>query len=1165
MSGILMVPIHLDALFLAQDQMVAAATADFAHLPYSDSTQDVNADVANISEDIVSQPFDDQNLYLKAGIHLHWSLPDALTKGTHTSTGTDFPAVPNRWLVMRSKHADGDMASVERTWIVESDYLFPNGVDEQTGSVTVPYTPNANKGQYRPFRYQGRALPLESWQAQDASAEYVEKLTAISYGEPTFAAFYPNCLSVFGLYDADYTTPPAGLCYDVVGWYSDTVQDALTAFIANFTTERAASGQEAPTAQDLQAAVAGAFQWTLSLPPGQEFPGQLLCYARLTFEETQGTIANSAKSDANVIVALGNNSTEALSAYLGSRIDNQHKAAIEDELEALQLSYRLENRRLDIGAKFAQTRHENSFLAVSGGSLWIIHPETDASAPASADSAQEQAETTLPDDLAHQLNALNGYQQTYDQAQARIASLRKQLFSDWYKYMLCAYPPDDARDNYPDSDEVRYYIEQQDIAPLQQALDATGQLSLGYDSTGRLVAANATPANSLAAPLAQALNDLLSALATFNSKNMVKTAYILKSIPAPRYWLPRDPAILLTGAAVVPTERHGKDGLLACQSFANMTVQDVIPGQLAALRKRVAAIDPGTQEDFRGFSTWTQQPWNPFLLDWEFEIAPLNEGNNLDTAYGPDFITSNYALPQDQPDLSLLPGKGTSSNATNVYSGSSILTPYVQERLKGHLEEYLADPQLDKTTDTYQHVRAAHNLLSDAHFHCLSQSLGGLTEALLMHKQTRQLALDDPLAFADYASFTQTVSQYVQKSNTSAPQPDWDFIPIRSGGMRLLRLRLIDTFGQVLDLNWNGVIATEQMTSPQGFDWAELPPRLAQPGRLSLRWLAANADEMEMNDHPATAPICGWVLPNNLDGSLMIYDNQGKVLGLINQSAQWNSQLPGARQIEINAIPNPHLRKMVQYLVNQGEAFLSNFISAVDTGLANIDPENFAQHQDLALLMGRPIALVRAAVNLELRDPPAIHQGWNTFRQDLQRTGRDSENFINVTFPIRLGEYQQLNDGLVGYWIEQGDGYSNDTFYVPQSDPIADAHIRTHADDPAPLRQTIADPPMSVSMLIDPRGTIHATCGVLPAKEINIPPDQYTAALQAIELLFLCAPILTDMGKINLPLPTEAGYRWSWAGSAASIGKVNPQATFSARQEILEGWLQLSEIAPASS
>lgn len=1162
MSSILMVPIHLDALLLAQDQMVAGATANFARLPYTDTTQDFNSDVANLSEDIVTQPFDDQNLYLKAGIHLHWSLPDALTKGAHTTTGTDFPAVPNRWLVMRSKQADGNVASIERSWVVESDYLFPDGTAEQTGSVSVPFAPNTNKGQHCPFRYQGRTLPLANWQVIDAGAEYVTKLTAIGYGEPTFAAFYPNCLSIFGFYDPDYTKPPVGLCYDVVGWYSDSTQDALSAFLTSFTDSRAASGLPAPTNAELQAALSDAFQWSLAHSDDQEFPQQMLCYARLTFNPPAGNTANPAKSDPSVTIALGNNGTEALSAYLGSRIDSQQKATIEEELEALQLAYRLENQRLDIGAQFIQTRHENSFIAAGGGSLWLVQQETDTTAPANAASAQEQAEVTLPDDLALLLNTLNSAQQTYDQAQAHINVMRKQLFSDWYKYMLCVYPPDDARENYPDSDEVRFYIEQADIAPLQQAIDAAGQLVLGYDGDGKLTAANASSANSLAASLAQALNALLAALITFNSKHLTLTAYTLKRVPAPRYWRPRDPAILLAGASTTATERHGQDGSLTCQSFVNMTVQDLVPGQLAALRNRIATLNQGTLTDFCGFSTWTQQPWNPMLLDWEVEVTPLNQ--EVSPEYTPDFITSNYALPQNSPDLSFLSGRGINGPA-NVYSGSSILTPYAQEQFKEHLENYLADPQLDKTTDTYQHLKAAHDLLNDPSFHCLSQALGGFTEALLMHKQTRQLEISDPLAFSDYAAFTQTVSQYVQKSYTSAPEPDWDFSPIRSGALRILRLRLLDTFGQVLDLQWNGLLATEQMPVPQGLDSAMLPPRLAQPARLNLRWLAANSDQMEMNDHPATTPICGWVLPATLNGSLLIYDNQGKLLGLITENAQWNSQLPGASGIAASDIPNPHLRKMVQYLTRQDAAFLANFLQVVEAGLANIDPENFAQHQDLALLMGRPMALVRAAVNLELRDPPAIAQGWNTFRQDLQRIRRDTENFTNVVFPIRLGEFEQLNDGVVGYWIEAGDGYSNNTFYAPQSDAVPDPRISTHMDNPAPVQQTIAAPPICVTMLVDPRGTMHATCGALPAKEINIPPDQYVEALQAIQVLFLCTPIITDVGKINLPLPAEAGYQWSWAGSTLNIGKVNPQATFAAPQEIREGWLQLNEIPSTTS
>jgi hypothetical protein len=50
-------------------------------------------------------------------------------------------------------------------------------------------------------------------------------------------------------------------------------------------------------------------------------------------------------------------------------------------------------------------------------------------------------QVTLPPELAEHLNTLNDLQQAYDQADFEIESLRSQLFTDWYKYMLCAYPP----------------------------------------------------------------------------------------------------------------------------------------------------------------------------------------------------------------------------------------------------------------------------------------------------------------------------------------------------------------------------------------------------------------------------------------------------------------------------------------------------------------------------------------------------------------------------------------------------------------------------------------------------------------------------------------------------------------------------------------------------
>src|SRR5271166_5555203 len=103
-AEILLVPIHLDALYLKKDRSVVEAMADFSRLPYFDGKRDVNPDVANLSEEILAQPFEDRDLQLQAGVHLHWALPDALTKGVISEKdGTNFPAVPNRWLVTRSR------------------------------------------------------------------------------------------------------------------------------------------------------------------------------------------------------------------------------------------------------------------------------------------------------------------------------------------------------------------------------------------------------------------------------------------------------------------------------------------------------------------------------------------------------------------------------------------------------------------------------------------------------------------------------------------------------------------------------------------------------------------------------------------------------------------------------------------------------------------------------------------------------------------------------------------------------------------------------------------------------------------------------------------------------------------------------------------------------
>jgi len=1257
MGGILLVPIHLDALCLETDLSVVEAKCDFTRLPYWDGEREVNPDIANISEELLSRPFQDRGMQLRAGVHLHWALPDALTKGTNTPGETaaarklTFPAVPNRWLVTRSRKGGDGKLSIERQWVVESDFLYPDATGDVQGGIAVPFPSDPANGKYRPYRYLGRRRTFNAQWTEDPTAESLAKsgyqLTAVGYeprpsatagktarknggyGEPTFAAFYPNCQGVFGFHDSLSPATLMGTQYEVIGWYNDLALDCLRA--DPFLQAIEAVRKTMPAATDAAVkseALKEAFKWQVSVTG--DFPDRTVCYARLDIAAAKAP--DPTMPEKAVTVAVGNTGTEALSAYLAVALGGG--APLEEQLESLSLSSRLEGKELDVGLKFREARHEKGFTAVPGGTLWSIRQES-AALPSSDKTANETEEETLPDELAHLLNRLNLRQQDCDRAAQELESLQKQLFADWYKYMLCAYPPDDTRDDYPDVDEVRHFIEKNGLLPIKR-------------QQARLKA--------LDFQCRQSLSELSNGVADFRRRT--NKSYAIRSRPAPRYWRPNEPALLIVDETMEPTERHGQDGrlhpdgLLACQvlTVANAAVENNFP----AIRDEISKYQPGPNQERIGFDTWTEQPWNPFSLEWSVELFPRQEQNNLDPEdrdYHPDFITTNYRLAEDAVDLTLQPGQEEYEKAASIYSGGSLLTPHAKLQLQNQIKAFLEKRQplkpneKDEVADA---IRKVSGKLNDPGFHAMAQTLNGFNEALLMSKQTLQLPVADPLGFDDARPFTEAVRAAAGNQNRGAPQPLDDFNPIRAGVLKVLDLRLVDTFGrtQTLALKDERVIATEVMNAPDAPHLISLPPRLVQPARLDFRWLsadrgdAANADEAEMNAHPATTPVCGWLIPNNLDDSLAVYDNAGRPLGSINQRGQW-APAPGARPITAAEIENLHLKTLVNHLINQGQDYFDDFLTAMEGALENIDPESFAQHEALALLMGRPIAVVRATLDLELRGRPAINQDWNVFRLDIERdlqseanpgarpASRHTDEFTKVRFPVRLGDERQLNDGLVGYWKEvwPADGktyvYENNRFYVHACDtarvlktdlgavPIAaaqktalagllqnsggvvkrhsflarfadgdalwqllcdkgviaelerDQRIRYAADEPE-LFQAIDSPPLKLTMLVDPRGSVHATTGVLPTKAIHIPPDQYAEALRSLAITFLSAPIVTAQGKINLPLPAEPGYAWSWLAksgdewASSEIGPANLQATWSGQQEIREGWLRLT-------
>lgn len=510
----------------------------------------------------------------------------------------------------------------------------------------------------------------------------------------------------------------------------------------------------------------------------------------------------------------------------------------------------------------------------------------------------------------------------------------------------------------------------------------------------------------------------------------------------------------------------------------------------------------------------------------------------------------------------------------------------------------------EKVQDPLNTALLANDLLSSSNLHVLAQSLGGLNNALLMRQQMPQLPVFDlnamilaiqPGAVVTpceeiYKNLTRDVAAAVAGGNNSSPVITTEFLPIRSGVMKINKLYLVDTFGQVLDVSPTSILPSDTLTisrnvtnsvkiSPeQDTGYVYLAPRVTQPARLNFRWLAADRgmlnspDEPEMNDHPATSPVCGWLIPNHLDDSLMVYDAEGVALGSILQTAAWEPAPGTVNRVRLSAIPNPHLRQLATYLStfpHKNGGYWTAFLKALDYALENIEPASFAQHEALALLIGRPIAVVRASLSLQLQGKPALNQRWEALLSDMYEgmlDSRVSNEFTNVNFPVRLGEYKQFNDGLLGYWIEDGDGYQDDKFYSSQAEDINNPHIiTTHHGKAITQNLTLTTTPMKLTMLVDPRGEVNATSGILPAKQISIPPDQYAGILKKLSVTFMTAPVLTDQDGIRLNLPQESGYSWSWlARPSASVWQETEriQATDNTLrfkpQRLVGGWLKLT-------
>ncbi|WP_141585207.1 hypothetical protein [Actinomadura sp. WMMA1423] len=1203
----LVVPLDVAGLCVGRDD-AQQATGRFAGATavYTDQTTPTRDAFlgGNVNRNLADPPWDQ----LEEGVHLHWALPDGLTRGGGPGHELDFPAVPDRWLVTRLS-IEGGTPVAARSWLVHSDALSAAPPPPGVSSVTLPVRPTSQLP--NTFAYLGHSYDItQGWVAEralggpDIAQAAGVTLNAVSNGEVGFAAYYPSCRGVFGFHDAleDMAPPggrPARLAYAVTGWYGDPAADPV---------------QPGTTPQQLQAARGWTFAATGPAPHGSVYAGVLQGIS--WSPDVRYVAGRPVQRPLPARVAVGNTAAEALSAYFTAR-DRPDDPLFETLLNGFQYGLIESFKQPSPGGltRLREAVHDQRFAGGDGGTVYSI-VATEGPRAGSGELID------LPAPLADALDRLNVLREQADQCAFHADWYRWQMFADWYRIFEIA----------PDRQAEAYAV-------AARRYGGWEALKARCDST---------------AAAAQEQYELVN--------GMLFPDMRLRAGPACAFVQPSDPAVLITGDAVDFPARYGGDGRftveghLVCRTggdlLTSVTVGDATleagaltgisapaglprPELLTALlregcllntvllaaltgradadlRRALRAALEGTPQEACSFAGTPPSPvgvawqpadqWLPVYAHWEIGYLPLapTERGGEPVDYDSRVVNANYRLDQDAGgtfDYAPDGGKGSitidpaRSGFPQSYTGTGNLTPTPAATLARSLNGYLAS-HADRTLSD---ILA--ELTGGAGF--VVAPLNGLSDALLQRFPGIQLGVRVP-AGSEYEELTRAMAPIIG----AAPQaggPDFNapFNPLRAGYLTL-KLTLVDVFGQKRTVDCGDMACAESMRTVAGGrpvpSVAQLSPRIAQPSRLAFRWLAADGSgSEEMTGNPATTPVCGWLVPGHLDSSLAIYDQQSRALGTLSpthggpaevawQTAPGNTAGLGQDLATAMAFQNPRLAQVALALggPRATRAHFQAMWKLIDTVGERVEPGPLTTDSDLSVLVGRPVAIVAAALRLELKGAAFLDLGWD-------RAGQDSDAALTgVRFPVTVGDLAKLSDGLIGFYrqaVPAGD-YDMNTFYSQGAEAGSTSRIVRPTQETLLLRPAPPldpggehEPPdlaaltQHVLMLVDPRAQVHATTGILPTAALALPPEQGQATASVLDLSLFAAPVLGGATELAIPVPAEAGY----AVSYAEVGHdrqgvlnwvVTPEITDPrgeavwaySPQEVREGWLRLNPV-----
>ncbi|WP_123025998.1 hypothetical protein [Mycolicibacterium stellerae] len=534
-----------------------------------------------------------------------------------------------------------------------------------------------------------------------------------------------------------------------------------------------------------------------------------------------------------------------------------------------------------------------------------------------------------------------------------------------------------------------------------------------------------------------------------------------------------------------------------------------------------------------GVTAWSQ-PWTPTWLEWEAtaEVAVTLDDWQLDAA---DYEPVDGAAP---------------ATRTRTFVGRTLLTAGAADTLASAVRDFLAaEDAMEKSTggmgEVPDDVESGLAAVAAAveNLDVLTAALDGIRMQLL--GVGPQVSADGLMRERDGGG------SLVPPAPIGAP------LPLASGTIRVEKARLLDIYGRTLDVPAAPTAETATRVGAGEPGLMRIRPRLPRPARWMFRLVeAGGADDplearVDQVDPSGTVnPVAGFVLPDHLDESLEVFDAAGAPVGELFHEAVGNrvvwEMAPGrpgppdsgplfgltGGALRMGRFATGLLAADVAARAagQPAESALTAALRAIDTTLWTVDTFAALGSEHIAGLVGRPLALVRARLWLDLR--PETDLDLSDPQRAAERTAAERA-LAAEAFAVRLGELTRTDDGLIGFFV--GDDFTRlhvvDKVVAALAAPAGPEPYAGDAPVPIDHDYVLAEDTLrlhygqrlDLMLLMHPGGQVNLTSGVLPRKALALAREWVAPGLARLSPSLRTGPVLLDTDQVRLPKPSAFG------------------------------------------